>query len=1075
MEQSEDGIREHVQKHFELLRDSGGDKRQVLFDLFSGLNYRVLPDLPPPLSTTDWSEAARAAISEDAPFGPAIIAEGGGSGRLDLDFGDGVRPGGFKIIYIPIQEGQTNAAPLRLTDERVIAERLMRDDAHPDSLLVFSDPKQQYWHFVNVRRVTRAEAERRGLRRRHRLRRIAVGPEDKLRTAIDQFSKIALPLDLADTATAQQIHERHDQAFNVEQVTDDFFRDFKERYFELEESLLQQVDDRQWAHDYALRLLSRLMFVYFIQRKRWIANDSNFMATYWERYQKATGGDGTFYPNWLWPLFFEAFQDAGTSARILQRKYIPEDLRQALRNAPYLNGGLFRQEQLDRKHAEDFEISDGFFATLLHSTEDLTEQPGFLERYNFTISEDSPLDQEVAVDPEMIGRVYESLVNISESSSDIADDREEQRKAGIFYTPRTEIDLMCRLALSDYLRNHLGEQHRDLIYELTFSLEAEEKEAADKKVSEVDLWPAISHLLEHVTVVDPACGSGSFLVGMMNILADLRLRADEYVGRNPTVYGLHRDIIRTSLYGVDVMDWACHVAELRLWLQLMIHADPAPGELQGPRPLLPNLSFKIRHGDSLVQELGGVNLAHLKADADIEPATKSELRRLRSDKLSFYDAQQQDPEREAALHAREQNLFLRICREKAAKLERRMTEIEDDLAATTPTLMGDEPAVKGQERKRLEARRESFDAQVQRLEQVRAAIGQQKQVPFVWDLAFVEIFEGEDQGFDIVVGNPPYVRQEKIADPAAEDGQSRPGRDRYKNALQRSVYAAYPHYFGRDPGDPRLTLSRRSDLYIYFYFHALSLLNPRGAFCFVTSNSWLDVGYGKELQEFLARQVPMHMAIDNQVKRSFALSDVNTVIVLFGAPREERNACLDHTTRFVMAQVPFEQMLHPVFMWEIDGATERTQKPEFRVFPKEQRELLEAGIEGDDEDEGNRLLDTVGNYGGDKWGGKYLRAPEIYWEILERAGDRLVPLGESAEVRFGIKTGCNEFFYLPNKHFEIEVHGDEVRLIPLRDGPIDIRLPISLLHPAMVRLIHATQPVATAEAASHWLVDLPAD
>ena len=111
-------------------------------------------------------------------------------------------------------------------------------------------------------------------------------------------------------------------------------------------------------------------------------------------------------------------------------------------------------------------------------------------------------------------------------------------------------------------------------------------------------------------MVDPACGSGSFL-GMMNILADLRLRADEFIGKNPTHYGLNRDIIRTSLYGVDVMEWACRVAELRLWLQLMIHANPRPGELQGPKPLLPNLSFKIRLGDSLVQEQGGVNLAHL--------------------------------------------------------------------------------------------------------------------------------------------------------------------------------------------------------------------------------------------------------------------------------------------------------------------------------------------------------------------------------------------------------------------------------------------------------------------------------
>ena len=239
---------------------------------------------------------------------------------------------------------------------------------------------------------------------------------------------------------------------------------------------------------------------------------------------------------------------------------------------------------------------------------------------------------------------------------------------------------MCRLALSDYLCNHLGEERRDLIYQLTFSLEPDEKHEADEAVAREDLWPRIAELLEGVTVVDPACGSGSFLVGMMNILADLRLRADEFIGKNPTPYALNRDIIRTSLYGVDVMEWACRVAELRLWLQLMIHANPRPGELQGPKPLLPNLSFKIRQGDSLVQELGGVNLAHLKAEADIERDTKSELRRLRSDKLNFYDAEHQEPEREEALHRREQNLFLRICREKAAKLAEGIAGIDARLA-----------------------------------------------------------------------------------------------------------------------------------------------------------------------------------------------------------------------------------------------------------------------------------------------------------------------------------------------------------------------------------------------------------
>lgn len=1034
-----------VQQAFEALRrEDGVDKLDVLHDLLARLNYRVVPEEPPAIPRDQWSQAMADAIPEGSA-GPVIIAAGGGR-ALRFDFGEPTDPTeGFAVIYCALRSGVT--VPLRLADERIVAQQILRDERRPHCLLVFSDPEQRHWHFVSPRRLTRARAEAKNRAQRHVLRRIAVGPGDRLRTAIDRFARIRLEPAEADTLPAAEIHRRHDIAFSVEQVTQDFFDEFKRRYFELEDCLVGQVDDRPWAHDFALRLLSRLMFIYFIQRKQWIADDPQFMAHYWQRYLQATdGGDDSFYERWLRPLFFQAFQGPGTAAAVLRLDYMPEDLRRALRNAPYLNGGLFAERDRDLEHRGEFAIPDSYFDSLLHASEDLSARAGFLEAYNFTISEDSPLDQEVAVDPEMIGRVYESLVNISEPGSDTAGDREKQRAAGIFYTPRTEIDLMCRLALSDYLCNHLGEEHRDLVYQLTFSLEPDEKREADDAIAREDLWPRIAELLEAVTVVDPACGSGSFLVGMMNILADLRLRADEFVGKNPTHYELNRDIISTSLYGVDVMEWACRVAELRLWLQLMIHADPQPDELQDPRPLLPNLSFKIRQGDSLVQELGGVNLAHLKADADIDSATKSKLRKLRDDKLSFYDAEHQEPEREQALHQRELNLFLRICQEKRAKLAERIAKIDAQLAATTPTLVGDEQSVRGRKRQRLEAAREDLVAQAERLEQARIAIGTQQQVPFVWDLAFVEILEGDRKGFDIVVGNPPYVRQEKIADPQGPPNQSREERGRYKAKLQRSVYAALPRYFGRSGTQ----IGARSDLYVYFYFHALSLLNDRGVFCFVTSNSWLDVDYGKVLQEFLARQVPMHLIIDNQVKRSFAQADVNTVIVLFGAPCDRRDACLDHTVRFVMALAPFEEMLDPVIMQEIEAAQERTERHEFRVFPRTQRELLEAGMHAQEGARGGKPLIKVGRYEGDKWGGKYLRAPEIYWEILERAGDRLVPLGEIADVRFGIKTGANEFFYLPSPYFDIERDGDLYRLIPKREGlPDDMAIEAEYLVPVI--------------------------
>ncbi|OQB72604.1 MAG: Modification methylase Eco57IB [Deltaproteobacteria bacterium ADurb.Bin135] len=316
-----------------------------------------------------------------------------------------------------------------------------------------------------------------------------------------------------------------------------------------------------------------------------------------------------------------------------------------------------------------------------------------------------------------------------------------------------------------------------------------------------------------------------------------------------------------------------------------------------------------------------------------------------------------------------------------------------------------------------------------------------KDIPFVWDIAFVEIFEGDKEGFDIVIGNPPYVRQENIADPhLSREEITTENKKIYKAKLARSVYQSYPKFFGynRDRDAASRKLDAKSDLYIYFYFHGLSLLNKRGSFCFITSNSWLDVGYGKDLQEFLLKHCHVKMIIDNQLKRSFASADVNTIIALFSAPDDRIDWASDKTAKFIMFKVPFESVLSAVVFDEIEEIREQKNMPEYKVYPIRQELLLIDGCEVDEEDErgawgvGQRVKDGIteniidvvkdkkssgiliksAKYIGNKWGGKYLRAPDIYWTILEKGKGKLVRLGDIAEVRFGIKTGANEFFYL---------------------------------------------------------------
>lgn len=809
-----------------------------------------------------------------------------------------------------------------------------------------------------------------------------------------------------------EIQRRHDEAFDVEAVTKQFFANYQEVFQDLQQDLARQTKDRAFAHDYALQFLNRCMFLYFIQRKGWLGSNREFMRTFWESYRASGQKANSFVHDWLKVMFFEAFNDKFHGGH----RHFPDKIKETLALAPYLNGGLFTENELDRKYS--LEIMDTRFAQVFN----------LFERYNFTIAEDSPLDKEVAVDPEMIGKVYESLVNVEETSAD------QRSAAGIFYTPRTEIDLMCRLALVDHLANHLGTERKSLLYQLVFALEPEEKAQADKAFGEAGMWRALDERLRDITVLDPAAGSGSFLVGMLSILDDLQERANDVLGLQESAYNRKKRIIGQSLYGVDVMDWACHVAELRLWLSLIIDAEFTREELHiRDEPLLPHFTFKIRRGDSLVQEVGGINLGHMHGLHGVTHELKTRIKKLKDEKLKFYnnDSSRKFHDTREAMQE-ELRLFRDI-------LDAQHHQIAEDIKTLRRKIEGDEWRQVGlldgkveEKSRQMELKAVEWQNQIQTLTQElekidgsREALKTAKDVPFVWDIAFVEIFEGEKAGFDIVIGNPPYVRQESIADPNMRpEDVSAENKKAYKAKLARSVYQAFPTFFGYKTANDTAAhkLGAKSDLYIYFYFHGLSLLNPKGSFCFITSNSWLDVGYGADLQEFLLNHSHVKIILDNQAKRSFASADVNTIIALLSPPEARSNQALNKTAKFVMFKVPFEHIVSAVIFDEIEAAYERKTTPEYRVFPEMQRKLLVEGCEPSDEEEvksdgapkkrGHGPLIKVAKYIGNKWGGKYLRAPEIYWTILEKGKGKLVRLGDIAEVRRGFTTGANEFFYL---------------------------------------------------------------
>lgn len=601
--------------------------------------------------------------------------------------------------------------------------RLLRD--HPYALFVFSNASQDHWHFLNVKYDGQSE-------KRRFFRRITIGPEERLRTASERLAMLDLasmsrnPADQSPLA----VQQRHDEAFDVEAVTKQFFEEYKAIFGILQDDLIRQTSDRTWAHDYALQFLNRSMFLYFVQRKRWLGNDTAFLRSFWESYKASKQTENTFFDRWLKVLFFEAFNNRFHDGH----QHFPKKLKEALAIAPYLNGGLFRENDLDYAHR--FTITDSRFAQIFT----------FLERYNFTITEDSPLDQEVAVDPEMIGKVYESLVNVSTEA-------DERGDAGIFYTPRTEIDLMCRLALIDHLSNHLGPQSKNILYETVLALEPDEKVAADKAVAEAKLWSDLDARLREVTIIDPACGSGSFLVGMLYILDDLQVRDAAQLGVTEASYDRKKRLIGQNLYGVDAMEWAGHVAELRLWLALIIDVEFTREELHLRRePLLPHFTFKIRCGDSLVQEIGGLNLGYMRGTHHVPHVLRTRISRLKAEKLKFYN---NDPT--CRFHSANEAMHeeLRLFRD---ILDARHHAIAEEIKILRRKIEGpteQQLRLDGTVEKRLhqieleaikwQKQVEESTKDLERIDSVRSALKSTKDIPFVWDIAFVEIFEGKNK------------------------------------------------------------------------------------------------------------------------------------------------------------------------------------------------------------------------------------------------------------------------------------------------------------------------------------------
>ena len=555
-----------------------------------------------------------------------------------------------------------------------------------------------------------------------------LGEGHRSRTAIQQFEKLrGSSLSLKDLT----------KAFSVDAVSDMFFKGYKQQYEDIifyvmgkrmvkvankwEERqegepnafIMQQFakfpNPEKAVRDYVKKLMGRLVFLQFLQKKGWLgvpvnkewgSGDSEFIQTLFAECKDKDH----FIDHELESLF----NDLNNEERKELTKY----------RTPYLNGGLFERDASDET---EFPLPAKYMQSLLD----------FFASYNFTIDENDPDDAEVGVDPEMLGRIFENLL-------------EDNKDKGAFYTPKEIVTYMCRESLIAYLQTDIeDEATKESIRQFVTTHDVSTLGTNEKFRQQVD------EALRNVKICDPAIGSGAFPMGLLKELFQCRTALEGITQSKAAEIKKH--IIQQNIYGVDIERGAVDIARLRFWLSLIVDEETPQA--------LPNLDFKIMQGNSLLEQYKGVDLS-----------TMTEKKYNKSEGLSFFDNMV--------------DVYRKDLRDMLAKYYNCTNHKEKKELRTK---------IINNVKKQLAEQRINIDFG-------DLDLSGNTQF-FLWHTWFYDVFS--QGGFDIVIGNPPYVVMDK----------SNPYKD----------FVTYKCY----------------EMYAYFYEQSLAILKDRGILSFITASLYV--------------------------------------------------------------------------------------------------------------------------------------------------------------------------------------------------------------------------------------------
>ena len=683
----------------------------------------------------------------------------------------------------------TVADKVMMERNRVNVQKIIRSvmDQYSSAFMIFHYDDEERWEWRFSFCYKSANEEESTDRKRYTF---LLGPGQSCRTATENF------LTLYNKHQKDEEIEIDDiiQAFNVEALSKQFFDGYKKIY----EDIIQyatgkrmvkvvnkweekQVGDpnpeimnefsrflapEKAVRDYVKKLMGRLVFLQFLQKKGWLgvpvnkqwgSGDHEFIQNLFVR----TEDKDHFVDNVLEPLF----NDLNTErTNDIVSPAVGTNIR-----VPYLNGGLFERDAADETQ---FPLPDEYMGSLLE----------FFSWYNFTIDENDPNDAEVGVDPEMLGRIFENLL-------------EDNKDKGAFYTPKEIVSYMCRESLIAYLQTDIeDEATKEAIRQFVTTHDVATLGTNDRFRQQVD------EALCNVKICDPAIGSGAFPMGLLKELFQCRT-ALEGISQHQAAE-IKKHIIQQNIYGVDIERGAVDIARLRFWLSLIVDEETPQA--------LPNLDFKIMQGNSLLEQYKGVDLSKLLPEKVVDKQIGLQatffdeefgLEQIELQELldNYYDCTQ---------HEKKKELRNKISQTIQKQIHDRGIRVDFD----NLDLSGNNQF-------------------------------------FLWHTWFHDVFS--QGGFDIVIGNPPYVKE--YTNRAAFDG----------------FRETSPYYMGK------------MDLWYGFACHGIDMLKYGGVLCFIAQNNWTTSSGAKLMRKKVIDDTQIMQMLDFHTYMVFEDADIQTMIMLF--------------------------------------------------------------------------------------------------------------------------------------------------------------------------------------------------